>query len=372
MNQLIWHGPVFGQSGYEVITREILIALDKIGVRIRLDLPERWNAEKIVLPWEIKSRLDRMVNTSISSGTPVIMHQQIQSIANQLVPGTKKYCYTLFETNRLPAPWREGLQQMDGVFTFSPFNKNCWAKDGLDEDKIHILPYGVSKEFTEEGNKANILNKKGFTFLANGDFIERKNFEALIEAYTTEFKANENVTLVFKTHYGGFIRRNRFILLQRLKALSKKWNSNPPRILFFGDKISTEGMATLYRGCDCLVLPSRGEGLGLPVLEAMACGLPIIATNWSAIGEIDFAGIKVSSKVDIIDDIEFIKKCPHALNHSWANISIPELKKSMRWMFEHQEKAKKMGDENSEKMKYRTWHDAALKIMRIISGKGEN
>jgi len=369
MNQIIWHGPVFGQSGYEVITREILIALDKIGVRVRLDLPERWNAEKIVLPWEIESRLDRMINTSVIPGTPIIMHQQIQPIVDQLIDGTKKYCYTLFETDRLPEPWKEGLLKMDGIFTFSNFNKDCWTKDGLDNNKIHVLPYGVSKEFTNGCGKANILNKKGFTFIANGDFVERKNFEALIEAYTTEFKANENVTLVLKTHYGGFVRSHRNNLLNTLKSLAKKWNTKPPRILFYGDKISVDDMASLYRACDCLVMPSRGEGLGLPILEAMACGLSIIATNWSAIHEIDFEGIKVTANIETIDNIEFIKKCPHALNHKWANIDVKELKKSIRWMFENQEESKSMGKLNAEKIKYKTWHDAAINIIRVISEK---
>jgi glycosyltransferase involved in cell wall biosynthesis len=42
----------------------------------------------------------------------------------------------------------------------------------------------------------------------------------------------------------------------------------------------------LYAAVDCFVLPTRGEGWGLPIFEAMAMGLPVIATNWS--GQVDF------------------------------------------------------------------------------------
>jgi glycosyltransferase involved in cell wall biosynthesis len=45
-------------------------------------------------------------------------------------------------------------------------------------------------------------------------------------------------------------------------------------------------MAVLYRGADLLCLPSRGEGFGLPLLEAMACGTPVLTTAWS--GPLDF------------------------------------------------------------------------------------
>ena len=38
-------------------------------------------------------------------------------------------------------------------------------------------------------------------------------------------------------------------------------------------------MAALYAACDCLVHPYRGEGFGLPIAEAMACGLPVIVTG---------------------------------------------------------------------------------------------
>ena len=373
MMQLIWHGPFAGQSGYEVITREILVELDKMGVQVALDESPSWNRERLNLEPDVIRRFERMLGTRVATGTPAIMHQRKQPhLMARLEPACKTYVYTLFETDRLPVPWESELKEMDGVFTFSNFNKDAWVKtSGLSEDKVHVLPWGTSKEFNTNGPRANILNKKGFTFMTNGDFTERKNFEVLVEAYTKEFKPNEDVCLLFKTHFGGFTANDRKMLLNRLKTLSTAWVENPPKIVFYGDKIPTVDMANLYRACDCFVLPSRGEGLGLPIIEAMACGLPIIATNWSALPELGFKGHLISHTLEQIDSISYIKKCPDALNHNWASASVDDLRTAMRDMFEHRDGAKAMGIANSKIAEKRTWHDAAVKIVKVILG-GEN
>ncbi len=371
MYPLIWYGPVAGQSGYEVITRNILVALDKLGVTVRLDEAINWNLERLSLDYDVWSRLRRMSQTKIPTDTPLVMHQQMQPMSSRVSKGTKKYIYSLFETDKVPQPWKEGFLKADGIFTFSKFNKDTWIADGIPKEKIHVLPWGIEKEFTPEGKKADILNKKGFTFLTNGDFTERKNFEVLIEAYTTEFEPQEDVCLIIKSHYSGFTKQHQENVKHMIRNLCYKHNHTPPRILFFGAKIATEDMANLYRACDCFVLPSRGEGLGLPVLEAMACGLPVIATNGSALAELPFEGLRIDATLEVIDSVPYITKCPHALNHKWHNVSASDLKVLLRSMYENQERAKLMGQVNAKVTEDRTWHYAAIEIIKVLFSKKE-
>jgi alpha-1,3-rhamnosyl/mannosyltransferase len=51
-------------------------------------------------------------------------------------------------------------------------------------------------------------------------------------------------------------------------------------------RVDDDQLVTLYRGADCLVFPSRGEGFGLPLLEAMACGAPVVASRAASIPEV--------------------------------------------------------------------------------------
>jgi len=124
----------------------------------------------------------------------------------------------------------------------------------------------------------------------------------------------------------------------------------------------------LYRAADCYVTATRGEGLALPIIESLACGIPVIATNWSAYTDFinDSNGWLVPCKVGVIDDTEYIRKCLIALNHSWAYPDMTSLKSFMRYAYEFPEACKEKGRQGRKDMEAKTHQAVALFVVRKI------
>ena len=111
-------------------------------------------------------------------------------------------------------------------------------------------------------------------------------------------------------------------LLERFKAPLDRVRLVPQYELRMG--ISSAVMGDLYRSADVLLSTSRGEGFGLGVLEAMATGIPAIATNWTAQPELVGSGWKVEGELEWDEFQGSFWKVPHteeilnALESSYA------------------------------------------------------
>jgi len=124
-------------------------------------------------------------------------------------------------------------------------------------EKIAVTPNGVDPIFTAAGKKA-----EGRYFLFVGNDKPHKNVDRLMEAFA-------RVTDAQLVLAGGEFERFR----------------NRDRVVLAGF-VPQEELATLYRGAIALVIPSLEEGFGLPALEAMACGAPVITSTAPALIEI--------------------------------------------------------------------------------------
>jgi glycosyltransferase involved in cell wall biosynthesis len=192
------------------------------------------------------------------------------------------------------------VKNADIVITDSEFSKNEIMRYlKTDPKKIRVIYPGIDKrfrilpkeEFVPIFDKYN-LPKKFILYV--GSIHKQKNLQALIRAYAL-IKAETDCKLVI-------VGRKMFEGDRQLPALIE--NLHLQRDIIFSGYAKDEDLPAFYNAASVLVLPSLYEGFGLPPLEAMACGTPVITSNRASLPEaVGEAGIMVDP-----DDIEGLAK----------------------------------------------------------------
>jgi len=166
------------------------------------------------------------------------------------------------------------------VLTDSEFSRGeIAAAYGISLDRITVAPLGVSGEFDATSQAAALPAAVGVPFLLHvGDLHERRNLEVVVRALVDIRRrdAATQLSLVLvgvDRGVGGRLRD-----LAAAAGLSEA-------VVHLGP-VPDETLHTLYRMATALVYPSRYEGFGLPVLEAMASGTPVVASRAASIPEV--------------------------------------------------------------------------------------
>ena len=274
--------------------------------------------------------------------------------------GSPRIFFTVSEVSRLPPDWVEALNSVDEVWTASEWGRKVFQESGV-QRPIRIVPEGVDAAvFRPE--LASERERTVYRFLAVGKLEERKNYGGLLRAYCEEFEPDEGVELI--VHFGLPADAYKFFFNLNLGR-----RHAPIR---FSPTVSTKDqMASLYAEADAFVLPTRGEGWGLPVMEAMACGLPVIATRIGPIGEY------ATSQTACLLDYELVqaRSDPVYGNHfkwgCWAEPNLNQLRKFMRELYENPAKGQEIGRRAAEDVRSQwTWTNAARKAQTALQEAG--
>ena len=351
-----WHSLLNFPTGYALSSREFVLELDRQNVWVNykylygpgtvFGVPEPQQVTGPYLLGSIQRRKIEPSGVQVSYG---------QADAFKTKYGEYKIGFTMLEVDGLPASWVQSANMMDEVWTPSTFNRETFKRSGVTKP-IHVIPLGVNPAYFNPGIKGYRIDGP-FTFLTMFEWGERKAPEILLKAFNDEFGSSEDVVLICKAynqdpavHIPAQVR-NYYL------------KDSGGRIVFsINEVVPSYQLGSIYRSVDCFVLASRGEGWGLPILEAMACGLPVIATNWSA--QSDF----ISNDTAYLLDVERLRpaeaKCPYYEGFNWAEPSYEHLRSLMRHVFENRDDAKTLGARASAVILTKwTWEQSVKKII---------
>ncbi len=181
-----------------------------------------------------------------------------------------------WEFGAIPQAWCGPLaDNVDELWVPSEYVRGMYLDAGIDPARVVVIPNGVDlARFSPDGPRREVAGA-GLRFLFVGGLVARKGPDVLLAAWREAFAGRDDVTLVIKDFGADGIYRGEG---PRAAIRDHAASGALPRLELIEDELPGDEIAALYRSCDVLVAPYRGEGFAMPVLEAMACGLPVIAT----------------------------------------------------------------------------------------------
>jgi len=340
-----WSSHFYEQGGYTEEAIAAVMALDDAGLHVVAN-PVTYDRRWAPMPAPKAERLAALVDRDLPDDFVHVAH--IGANRFRLHPSAiRNIGRTMFETDGLPPDWRARCNQMDEIWVPCEHNMRSFRRAGVDATKLHVIGETFDTDLFDPNVERPAFDQldgetlDGFVFLSVFAWLGRKAWDVLLQAWYEEFSATDDVTLLLKADPnlappGTNCRRevDQFVRSQ----LGRNPKKGPP-VVVIDRLVETTEVPALYRTADAFVLATHGEGWGRPHMEAMAMGLPTIATRWS--GNLEFMNDDNSCLVDY----ELVEAPTDGWlrGQRWAQPSVRDLRRAMRALYEHPGEAAAMG-----------------------------
>jgi glycosyltransferase involved in cell wall biosynthesis len=323
-------------SGWSTQAVNHILALDSAGVEV---VPRHFNLLNNLnqdLPERVKE-----LEKADDSHPDVIIFNTLPTYYEK-TGRSKCVGYYVVETSNFRASgWASHMKLMDALACPCYHNKQAAVDSGVKE-KIHIVPECVDTSRYTRTYPTHQIRKNNpdkFIFLCVAEWTKRKNIEAVIRAFHTEFSPTEPVELVIKTTPTGMQRPESDIngRLESIKRGLKLYNNvdRYKRENVICGFLSETDMASLMQSSDCLVNASRGEAFCIPVVDAMGFGKVVISPDHTGL---DYVNEKNAYVVDSIEQpcFEANDTLPelYTSDEYWHEVRLQALRAHMRSAFE--------------------------------------
>ena len=252
-----------------------------------------------------------------------------------MFPGIKWVPWFPVDMEPLPPPVASAVAKAYRRIVFSRFGERMVNDAGMD---CYYVPHGVDTNIYrpyDRGEARKTLGWPGDKFIvgmvaANKDYPSRKNWPAALAAFAEFAKTHPTAMLYAHTAAqmgvdivgiaSGLGLNDRILIVDQYKSML--------------GGISEDVMAMMYSGMDVLLNPANGEGFGIPILEAQACGTPVIVGDWTAMSEICFGGYAIPkhdaerfwTPLNAYQYMPHVKGIRKGLEWAWQNASSERIK----------------------------------------------
>jgi glycosyltransferase involved in cell wall biosynthesis len=349
-------GHVLGLGGYDHLVLNILKGLTNAGVNVCRD--RRACFRKQLVPLEIRpTEMRRRPRQPRLAVAPPYLLRRYR-------PDKYTAAFTMWETDTLPPGSVEQLNRCGLVIVPSVWGRRCFRANGVTVP-IDVVPLGydptvfglhaplrVAATRNTTTNPLLTPHSSLLTVFGTAGALDegglRKNVQRVIDLFRSEFPTEQNVKLRVKITPNS----------PRVET------HGDPRVEVLDSHLTPAELAAWYRSLNVFVNASAGEGFGLHLLEAMACGVPLISSRFGGVGTFFDArsGYEVRSR-------------PVAANNAiydgmWSDPDDGDIRRSMRKVYRDGETARILGLAAAQRAAMFRWEDTMKRLVIALIQSG--
>lgn len=283
-------GHLEGHYSLAEVNRSLALALDPL-TQGRLQFVP-WHGQKYMPEAsnsELSQALTPLITRTVPEGARTISLVHHYPPLQDPEPADLRLAMFFWEESQVPPDIVALLNtSLDGVLVASQFVRRALRHSGCDRP-IFVIPLGVPAPQRVAPPSTDVSKAAVFRYLHVSSAFERKGVDVLLDAYGAAFTGDDAVELYIKTF------ANPHHDIERQVDAWRSHLPNAPVVIVDLRELDDPQMDALYQTADAMVLPSRGEGFGLPAARALAMGTPLITTAGG--GQADFASLAFAALV---------------------------------------------------------------------------